>query len=516
MNGAEALIETLVANGVEVCFNNPGTSEMHLVGAIDKVPGMRPILGLFEGAVTGAADGYGRMAGKPACTLLHLGPGLGNGLANLHNAKKAGTPIVNIVGEHATYHRKYDAPLSSDIASLARPMSHWVQTVEHAADGPRLASLAVAEALGTPGRIATLILPADSAWNELGRRDAPPRARPAAAPQVPGARIDAAAKALREAKSAAIVLGNDAMREGPLLAAARIAAATGARLYAETFSKRTERGAGRVAVKTIPYFAEMALDELKGVDLLLLAGARIPIAFFAYPGKASVLVPEGARTQDLARPDEDVPDALEALAEAVGAPRSVNTLQEAKRPGLGEGRLNAHEIGRTLGELLPENAIVADEGCTCGLWASVHTAGAPPHDWLQLTGGSIGLGIPLATGAAVACPDRKVVCIQGDGGAMYTIQALWTQAREGLDVVTIVFANRSYAILNIEFDRVGAGKAGEKAQSMLEIGNPEINFAELARAMGVNAMRCTTVEAFNKALADCMATKGPHLIEAVL
>ncbi|NWG47083.1 MAG: acetolactate synthase large subunit [Alphaproteobacteria bacterium] len=517
MNGAEALIESLVRSGVEVCFNNPGTSEMHLVAAIDKVKGMRPILGLFEGVVTGAADGYGRMAGKPACTLLHLGPGLGNGLANLHNAKKAGTPVVNVVGEHATYHRKYDAPLNSDIRSLAGPMSHWVETIEHAGDAARMAARAVAEARRGPGRIATLILPADSAWNELAAPAPIAALEPAPSPEVTPAQIDAVAEALRKAKNAVILLGADGVRAEALAAAGRVAAASGARLYCETFNKRIERGAGRVAAKTVPYFAEMALDELQGTDLLVLAGARVPVAFFAYPGKASVLVPEGCEARELARADEDVTGALTALADALGAPARPNATQELKRPDLpASSDFNAGTIGQAIGALLPEGAIVADEGCTSGMWSQIFTAGAPPHDWLQLTGGSIGCGVPLATGAAVACPDRKVVCLQGDGGAMYTIQALWTQAREGLDVVTILFANRSYAILNIELGRVGVSAPGPKAKSMLDIGNPTIDFTAMAKAMGVNAVRCTDNAGFAKAFKAALAEKGPHLIEVVI
>ena len=179
MNGAESLVRTLVAGGVDVCFSNPGTSEMHFVAALDRVEGMRCVLGLFEGVVTGAADGYFRMKGTPASTLLHLGPGLANGLANLHNAKKANSGIVNIVGQHATHHIGYNAPLTSDIEGLARPMSAWVRTSPDAKSVSADGAAAIAAARSAPPQIATLILPADTAWNEADGIAAGPGGQPA-------------------------------------------------------------------------------------------------------------------------------------------------------------------------------------------------------------------------------------------------------------------------------------------------------------------------------------------------
>ena len=513
MNGAESLVRTLADSGVEVCFSNPGTSEMHFVAALDGEPRIRPILGLFEGAVTGMADGYGRMAQKPATTLLHLGPGLANGLANLHNARRAQTPIVNIVGDHATYHAQYDAPLASDIAGFARPVSGWVHSstsaLTVATDGAR----AVAASLSPPGQIATLILPADTAWNDAAGA-APPLARPAAAP-VSGSAIDRVAAALKSGKRAAILMRGACLHGEGLMAAGAIAAATGARLMCDTFAPRTIRGAGRVRVERVPYFAEQIVEFLSSVEVLILVAAKPPVSFFAYPDKPSWCTPAGAQILYLAHAHEDGAGALAALSEALGATgegdRAQLSLADAPT-----GRLNQYTAGQIVARHLPEWAIVSDEGATSSGGSQIATATARPHDWLTLTGGSIGQGIPLATGAAVACPDRKVVCLQGDGGAMYTLQALWTQARERLDVTTVIFANRSYAILNVELARVGARNVGPRALSMLDLHNPELDFVKLAGGLGVEASRAETVEVFDDQFASAMAGRGPRLIEVIV
>lgn len=515
MNGAESLVHTLVGCGVEVCFTNPGTSEMHFVAALDRVNGMRSILGLFEGAVTGAADGYGRMAEKPAATLLHLGPGLANGLANLHNARRASTPIVNIVGDHATYHAQYDAPLASDIKGFAGPVSGWIHSSPRpttvAADGAR----AVAASLEPPGQIATLILPADTAWLEANRPAAPlPAPEPA---HVDDAAVDQVAQALGNGKKSVMILRGAALKEKALASAGRIAAKTGVRLMCDTFAPRIQRGAGRVMVDRIPYFSEDIEREMEGTEQLILVGAKPPVSFFAYPGKPSWLTPDGCEIVVLAHPHEDGGAALAAVAEAVGAPKDPAGQAELNRPELpANGALDQFTAGQVIGALLPDNAIVSDEAATSGIGSAIHTANSVPHDHLSLTGGAIGQGLPLATGAAVACPDRKVVCLHGDGGAMYTLQALWTQAREKLDVTTVIFANRSYAILNIELMRVGAENPGPKALSMLDLHNPELDWVKLAEGMGVEASRAETAEDFTDQFGAAIAAQGPRLIEVVL
>ena len=513
MNGAQALIRTLVAGGVEVCFTNPGTSEMHFVTALDTVPEMRAVLGLFEGVVTGAADGYGRMTGLPAATLLHLGPGLGNGVANLHNARRARTPIVNVVGDHATTHAVHDAPLQSDIAALASNVSGWFRSSGSPASVAADAADAVAAALGPPGCVATLVLPADASWGEGA---APAAVVPPAAPaDVDDAVLDELAAVLRRDEPAVLLLGGAAMRAGALRAADRVAAATGARVLAETFPARHERGAGVPAVDRLAYLGEFATMQLGDARHLVLVDAREPVSFFAYPGQPGALVPDGCTVHVLAEGGHDVTGALERLAERVGAGAEVRGAPAA-RPDRPTGALTGETVAAAVGALLPEGAIVSDEAQTAGLWGPGATAGAPRHDWLTNPGGSIGQGLPLAVGAAVACPDRKVLALQADGSAMYTLQALWTMAREGLDVTTVILANRSYAILNMELSRTGAGEAGPKARAMLDLTHPDLDFVALARGMGVEAVRCDDAESFTTALEQGLASPGPRLIEAVI
>jgi acetolactate synthase-1/2/3 large subunit len=514
MNGAEALIETLYNAGVEVCFANPGTSEMQLVAAIDRHPRMRGVLALFEGVVTGAADGYGRMADKPAATLLHLGPGFGNAAANLHNARRARTPIVNIVGDHATYHREFDAPLTSDIEGAARPFSDWVMTAA-SADGLAAGGAdAVAEAMRYPGAIATLIAPANFAWEDAsGAVAARARRTP---PQADKAQIAAAVAALKSGEPSALFLGGMALREAALNEAGRIAEATGARLLCETFAARLQRGAGRVPVERLPYFGEMAADFLRGLKRIIFVGARPPVAFFAYPGKPGWLSPAEASILELADARTDALGALRALADALGAPHAHSKAQARFTPPAASGKLDPVGVAAALAELTPTNAVVVDEANTAGLAMFPMTAGAAPHDWLMLTGGSIGFGLPAGVGAAIARPDRKIICLQADGSAMYTPQALWTMARERLDITTILLNNASYAILNIELSRVGAMNPGPKALSLLDLSNPVIDWVELSNGLGVPAVRARTAEEFRASLKEALAIRGPRLIEADL
>lgn len=514
MNGAEALIQTLHDSGVEVCFANPGTSEMQLVAAIDKQEGMRAILGLFEGVVTGAADGYGRMTDKPAATLLHLGPGLANGLANLHNARRARTPLINIVGDHAVDHLKYDAPLTSDIVGVATPMSNWVRTSRSPSDLATAGAESVAAARTYPGQIATVIAPGDHAWTD-GAKAAETRAIPDV-PRVTDNAIERAAAAMRKPGQAALFLGSRALREDALSHAGRIAAATGARLICETLPARMQRGAGRVSVERLPYFGEQAVEHLDGTQQMVLVGCKPPVSFFAYPGKPGWLAPDSAELLELADARVDAEDTLRRLADALEAPDTPANRQEATTAEFEEGKLNAKSAGIITAQLLPENAIVSDEAGTSGGPFYKYAAGAPQHDWLVITGGSIGQGLPLATGAAVACPDRKVLALQADGSGMYTLQALWTMARENLDVTTIIMKNNSYGILNIELGRVGAKDVGPKALSLLDLTNPELDWVSISEGMGVPAKRAETTQQFYDALADALAAPGPRLIEAVL
>ena len=511
MNGAQALIGSLTGAGVDVCFMNPGTSEMHFVGALDAVPEMRGVLALFEGVATGAADGYARIAGRPAAVLLHLGPGLANGLANLHNARRARTPVVVIVGAHATGHVRYDAPLQSDIEALARTVSGWVHTCGTTRELAQDAMRAVAAA--NAGQIATLVLPADVSWSDGGALAAP-RARPLM-PTVDHSQVSAIARLVSAGPAAMLFLGGRALGERGLRAASRISAATGARLLAETFPARMERGAGLPRVDRLAYLAEQAEVQLAGLDHLILAGARAPVSFFAYPGRASDLAP--CQVTVLAEPDQDVEAALEDLADQV-APGASPVVAEAAPPLSAEpGPLTAISLANTIAASLPEHAIVVDEANTSGFALPQALAHAPRHTLLTLTGGSIGQGLPAATGAAIAAPDRPVLSLEADGSALYTIQALWTQARERLNVTTVLINNAAYAILRMELARTAAAaKVGERAARMLDLSDPTPDFTQISTGLGVPATRVTTAEELDRALRLAYAEPGPHLIEAIM
>jgi len=514
MNGAENLLLTLEQAGVEVCFANPGTSEMHLVSAIGRSQRMRAILCLFEGVASGAADGYARMADKPALTLLHLGSGFANSMANQHNAMRAHVPLVNMVGDHATYHLKYDAPLTSDVLAHARIVSAWARASESADDLAQAGAEAVQASMQGAGKVTTFIAPANHAWDPASR-DAPPLAPAGLQPVGPEA-VNGAAQRLANGRKSVLFLGGRALREESLRVAGRIAEATGARLVCEVFPTRLQRGAGRVAVERLPYFAEAAVAALEGTEQMVLVGTKAPVAFFAYPGKPGWLAPEGCDLHTLATVDEDPLPALQAVADRLGASAEPAVASRATALPAPSGVLSPFAIGQSVTRALPDNAVVIDEAATCGLGIFPLTGQAAPHDWLTLTGGAIGIGLPLALGASVACPGRKIVALQADGSAMYTLQALWTLAREQADVTVVIMNNRSYAILNIELARVGAGQPNAKTLSMLDLSRPDLDFVALAEGMGVRAMRATTAEEFDACFTQAMAGSGPQLIEAMV
>ncbi|MGA8274110.1 MAG: acetolactate synthase large subunit [Candidatus Sulfotelmatobacter sp.] len=514
MNGAESLIRTLIAGGVDTCFANPGTSEIHLVAELDRAPQMSAVLGLFEGVVTGAADGYARMAEKPACTLLHLGPGLGNGLANLHNASRAQVPIINLVGQHATYHIHYDTPLVSDIEGIARPYSKWLRTCASTAGVGRDAVEAIIAARTAPGQIATLIVPADVAWSDGGGVAALPNlAKP---PMPPSATIEGAAAMLRSGVRTAILLSGNALYGKGLAAAGRIAGATDAKLFAPYPLTRLERGAGIPSVERMQYVLEMGIEQLKEFRQLILVGARAPIAYFAYPGKDGAFTSPECKIHTLASPGENYVGALEALEMEMSPHHAQAVIEKTLRPEIRSGDITLSGLAAVVGALLPENAIVVDESMTSGRGMMAATRGAPPHDWLGNTGGSIGIAMPLALGAAVVSPERKVLCLSADGSSMYTLQALWSMAREGLKVTTVVFANRDYAVLKREFSYLGVGNPGKRALDMFEIGHPDLDWVHLAKGMGVPGTRVSSLEGFAKALREGFASEGPNLIEVPL
>jgi acetolactate synthase-1/2/3 large subunit len=507
-SGAVVALQAASSAGVSVCFANPGTTEMPLVGALDQVPSVHAVLGLFEGVCTGAADGYGRMTGRPAATLLHLGPGLANGLANLHNARRARTPILNIVGDHASWHLKYDAPLTSDIESLARPMSGWYRSVAGAEHLWQDTVDGVVASMAAPGCVATLVLPVD--FQQL---PAPQQIKRTAvalpAPTFDLARV-AAVQALRGRAKVVFLLGDRALSQRGHVAAGRIAAGTGARLYSETFPARTERGGGLPDIDRLPYFPEAALAVLKDA-VVVLAGAIAPVAYFGYEGLPSELAPPESLVT-LAVPGEAADEALERLAELLDAPALPAAL--ARQPySVPDGPLSPQAIGRLLSNALPHDAIVSVEGGTCGYPFVTASAQAEHHTILTNTGGAIGQGLPVALGAAVACPDRRVFALQSDGSAQYTIQSLWTMARERLPVVMLITSNRRYGILQTELGRSGI-QPGPQAQRLTLLDDPPFDWVALAQGYGVPAVTASTSEQLRMALDQAIAhTHGPFLIE---
>jgi len=515
MNGAESLVHTLADCGVEICFGNPGTSEMHFVSALDREPRMRGVLCLFEGVVAGAADGYARMAGKPAATLLHLGPGFANAISFLHNARKAGQPVVNIVGDHASSHARYiQAPLTSDIMAITGSVSDWLHQSKSAADAAGDGARAVQAARSTPGQIATLVLPADAAWNAAAG-PAKPLAVPPPRP-VGSEAIDRVAAALGNGKRTALLLRGACLQRAGVEAAGRIARRTGARLLHDYFTPRLTRGHGLPEVERIPYFAEEIVECLKGLEQIVLVGAPAPVTFFAYPDKPSWVTPEGCTLLTLAEADEESIGALQALADALGATAPGKAVERMIPPMPLHAPLSPDSMGAIMARLMPDEAIFCDDSLTAGPGLHKSLRHGPCHDWLLLTGGAIGDAPPMAVGAALACPDRKVIAVSGDGAAMYSLQSLWTMAREKLDVVTIVCANRTYNILNIELGRVGALNPGPKTLAMLDLHHPELDFVKMAQGMGVEASRAETTTEFAAQFSDAMERRGPRLIEALL
>lgn len=512
LTGADALVQTLADLCVDVCFANPGTSEMHLIAALDNEPRIRSVLCLFEGVATGAADGYSRVNGKPAMTLLHLGPGYLNAGANIHNARRARSPMINVVGDHAVTHQQYDAPLASDIFGLAEPNSLWIKSIEKVEQAGDMATEAWVASFGPEAGPVTVVLPADSAWKKGGGKgsisDSPKLKHPNQD------LVDKAVQSLRTATKPMILVNGSALSETGLQYAAKLKA-HGIRVMIDTFVPRIARGAGRFMPDRMHYFAEGAMQDLDGCELMLLAGTKPPVAFFAYPERPSLLVPEGCNVLSLGGYEADSEEILSAIVDALKLQESAK-VANLVRPNRPSGKLSGASIGVSLARHLPENAIVSDDGVSNSIGCYFATANASPHDWLMLTGGAIGQGMPVALGAALAAPDRKVLCLSGDGAGMYTCQALWSMARENVDVTTVVFVNHSYRILNIEQARTGATNPGQASKSMLDLSNPEINWVDLSSSMGVPGVVCKSAEEFDAAIERAFKSDGPHLIAALL
>ena len=513
INGAASLVRTLLGSGVDTCFANPGTSEMHFVAALDRIPGVHCVLGLHENIVTGMADGYYRLAGKPACTLLHCGPGLANGLANLHNARRARSGIVNIVGDQATYHRPFDAPLTADTEGMARVVSGWVRTSTRSADLGCDAAAAVQAACTMPGQIATLIVPSDVSWDE-GGLVAEALSIPHA-PAIDSLAVQNAARVLRASRRVLLLLAGQGVLEKSQALAWRVAQATGAAIMVDFVSAHVARGRGRLQIERVPYSTDLAIEALSRFEHIVLVNAKPPVGFFAYPGKPSTQYPSNAQLHVLSRYDQDSDAALQALVEELDAP-CVPMPDPGPRPSAATGAPTPEGLARTVAALMPENTIVADESISYGRGFYRHTQAAPAHDWLHLAGGAIGGGLPVATGAAIGSGgQRRVIGLQADGSAMYSVQSLWTQARERLPITTILLNNRKYNILIGEYQGVGA-TPGPTAMSMLDLGNPALDWVKIANGLGVEAARATTMERCADLMAQSFGQTGPFLIELMI
>jgi len=512
MRGAEHVVKALVQAGVKVCFANPGTSEMHLVGAFETVPEMRPILCLFEGVATAAADGYARMAGRPACTLLHLGPGFANGAANLHNARRGHSPMINIIGEHATFHLEHDAPLTTDITAAAEPFSDVVKYISSTSSLASDLREALTAANTGLGKVITLVVPSDIAWSETEEE---PTTHIKVEPSFDSNHVSKMGDALSESTSAAILLGG-VISESSMLCAAKIAKKTGAQLLLDIHTSRTTRGAGTPVFQRLQYFPELAIEQLVDIETMVCAGVASPVAFFGYPNTPSSVVSDRCKVHALAQPGDDIEVALEALESALDAANEVPDLYAFDRPPPPSGALTRDAVARSVMHLLPENAIIVDESITSGGPLNQLAATGPKHDVLRLTGGAIGWGLPASIGAAVACPDRKVFCFEGDGSAMYTIQALWTMARENLDVTAVIFANRDYSILQMEYARLGFDPSNPNIRPLMNLEQPSIGFSKLGLGMGVTSVSTSTAEEFHQAFQNAAINTGPNLIEVIL
>lgn len=517
MNGAQALMTRAADAGIELCFANPGTTELAMIEALDKIKTIRPVLSLFEGVCTGAADGYARMLGRPAMTVLHLGPGFANGIANLHNARRAYSPILNILGDHATWHVAYDAPLTSDITSLARPVSGWVDYARRADECADKVDEAITACLSAPGQSATLILPTDVQEGETS----PPPAIAAKISQrrggFSGEKVEQLARFLRDSDGEVVLmLGTKALTALGQTAAAKIARKFPAKVYAETFPARWDRGAHIPVALRFPYFPEMGIEALKNATRVVLVGAKEPIAYFGTTGLPSKLSPEGA-VFELATVAEDAEGALVALSQALGVDDisvattwGVPTLPDLNRP------LDVQSCGEMVAFLLPENAIAMVEGATSTPPFYTASPAGAAHTLLTNTGGAIGQGMPVATGAALACPDRPVINLQADGSAAYTVQALWTQAREQLNVVTVLCSNRVYGILRVEFERAGIDPKADITDRMTSLDNPPLDWVAIAKGFGVPGCKVNTLADLQQALMRAIAEPGPYLIEVPL
>jgi acetolactate synthase-1/2/3 large subunit len=507
--GADLLVATAGANGIDHCFANPGTTELHLVQALDRSPQMRSVLCAFEGVCSGAADAYARITGRPALGLYHLGPGFANALANVHNARRHHTPMVNVIGDQASWHLEADAPLTSDIAALSQWTGRLIELDTPDAAGAAMAD-AIRGALAGPQRISNLVVPADCAW---GSTSGTPVVAEPIVPRVPNADEVAASAAALTRPGGALILDGAALTARSLRLADAIRNATGC-LITSGRPARQEIGTDVPLIDQLPYFPQPLQQALAGVTAAVLTGFGEPVTFFGYPDTPSYPLPDAAERLALHGPDDDLDAVLAAVAAELGVEAIAGSGRTADPlPPVDAGPLSPRNLGQAFAAAIPDGAIVVSEAISSGGGYRALAPSAAPHTLLAVTGGAIGGGLPAAVGAAVAAPGRPVLALQADGSALYTIQSLWTMAREQLDVTVVICANRSYQILDVELAAAGI-ELSDTALTSLD--SPPVDFASLAAGFGVPGVSVSTGEELARALSRAAAEPGPHLIEAVL
>ena len=511
MNGAEVLTATLTQGGVDTVFMNPGTTELDLVDTFTSVPGMRCVLTLFEGVASGAADGFGRIAGYPAATLLHLGPGLANAAANFHNARRARTPVISIVGEHTRAHQPLDPPLASDIAGIAKTHSKFVEAITSSDQICTAVATALATATTAPKGVATLLFPADLAWEPSRQSGEHLAASRSWTPDTEA--LKRAATALVR-PGAVIFAGGDALRKPALNELAKLCS-RGAQIFAETFPAVHERGGNLPRISRLPYLPEQAIALLERATALILIGAPQPISFFGYRGTPSILTPSGCEIIEVVPPGFPCLGAIEALAEEAGLsdpylpPVPTEPMLQAQ-----QSHLDAVGLASAIASSIESGTIVVDEANTGGVALQGPTSDSPEHIWLTVPGGSIGEGIPLAIGAALAEPNSRVLALVADGSSLYTIQGLWTIARERLPVTVVILNNLRYAILQYEASR--RSPVTEELRKLTSLDSPAINYRKLAEGFGIKADVAHTPFELLQQLHGAALRPEPVLIEAEL
>lgn len=510
MNGSECLVGTLINHGVDLLFTNPGTSEVGLLAEIGTSEQIRAVPVLFEGIAAGAADGYFRMTGCPAATMLHVGPGLANAWSALHNAAKARSGVVNIVGQLSEAHLEYESPLKSDLLALATSVS---DVVRYPLSSARVGIDAHAAAdAAKRGKVATLVMANDVGWSDGAELATPPGAQNTDAH---GALDPAAMTALKQGPRTLFLLGGLALDVGAQRDAAAIASATGCSVMIEWANARCERGGDLPSWARIPYPVDEAVRTLAAYDTIVLCGAAEPIAFFNYRNSPSRLAAPSARVIDLHAEGADVRLALGAARRALASDPARPCHPPASRYTYGAPK-SPDPVSAAIAAALPEDAIIVNEAITSASDLFAASAAAPRHTWLDNLGGSIGFALPAAIGAAIGAPGRRVIALCGDGSTMYSLQGLWTMARENLDITVLVFANRAYKILINELVQASDAHLNDRTFSLLQLDNPAIGWAKLSGSLGVDATRVHSFDQLKAALTLALDTQGPRLIEVVI